>query len=350
MSDDEPIAMRSVLRRARRTRNADMEDDRGGLPDGLSLTDLSISGNSEHGSATPTPRATKFNHMELSASPLSPHTSDSWGSSSSLGPKLTCNFVENQSCKSDNGDSTTATPTSGITSTSGKSAGLSVDDTAATNVATVAQEPLVEIKPRRRAKPTRPEARRPTGSYRSSVFDGLQPAETYDPAWGGNQFRVEGGQLRDRLDGNKPRKPLLPSKFKPMATDDNSDEEGNGNDYGKLKALRRAASAVVEKRRNVVLSVRRPSEALDILEMLLRERFKAELISRRGLEMRARVVIEKNTRIMVVVNAEDMWRGARLVFRRSLTDRTKLAPDEFSQWVEQLRDFVCQLDREDEPE
>ncbi len=342
MSDEEPVAMRSVLRRARRARDSDMDEESDGLPHDLSLVDLSIAANSEqHGSVTPTPRATKFANIDMAASPLSPHTGNSWSTSSSLGPKLTYQLAENRSEKSDGG----ATPTSGVTSSGSgaPSTGGSVP-----MKAPVAQEPLVEIRPRRRAKPTRPEARRTVGSSHWSAFDGLPPAETYDPSWGGNQFRVEGGQLRDRSDGNKPRKPLLPGKFKPMTNDETSDEEGNGDECSRLKALRRAAGAAVERRRNVVLSDRPPSEALERLEKLMRERFKAEAVMRRGLEMRARVYIERNTKILVVVNAEDLWRGARLVFRRSLTDRTKLAPDRFLEWVAQLRELVCHLDKGDD--
>lgn len=222
-------------------------------------------------------------------------------------------------------------------------------------------EELVEIKPRRRGK-RGGEARRVNAN--PSAFDGVPPAETYDPAWNTAPLRVEGGQLRDRRDGNKPRAPLLPSAFRGVSS--GSSSSGSSSDTERTAGVRAALSGLSFRRRatseggrwalemkgkrNVVEMGSCAAVALRLLDAILRCDFGADIVALKALEMRARVPIAgargtAATPRLIVITAVGNWaEGCRLVFRRSLTDATRMDPDAFLDWVDGVRSRLTKVD------
>lgn len=223
-------------------------------------------------------------------------------------------------------------------------------------------EELVEIKPR---------ARRPrsnTSSNNASAFAGVPDVERYDPNLTSNQLRVEGGQLRDRRDGNRARTLLLPSVFKPKYsgaadidtadTDDNdNDSDGNNGDgnegrflsreqrlalsgvhvdaSGKLR--RRSAGSMGSGGHVIECAVLDTTEALIKLTRLLKREFGGVNNQNNASELRMKIPIDGPQRQIVVAAAGKWNGGCTLTFRKSLTDRSKLSPDKFLQWVERVR-------------
>lgn len=212
-------------------------------------------------------------------------------------------------------------------------------------------EKLVEIKPLIRQSRTIDFHRNNTGT---SAFDDTPPVETYDPLWTTAPLRVEGGQLRNRRDGNRAQAPLLPNAFRGVSSSSSS------SDDERVSGLRSAFSILgmgrhssregarseskKHRRRNVIECVSKAKVALGLLDMVLRQDFGADIVAIRQLEIRARLIIADAPRF-IVVNSVDGTNACTLIFRRSLTDTSKLDNDTFEVWMNQVRARLSRAER-----
>lgn len=205
---------------------------------------------------------------------------------------------------------------------------------------------LVEIKPRRRTRTTAYTTR--ASGAQPYAFDGTPAAEVYDPAWGGNKFRVEGGQLRDRRDGNRPRAPVLPRAFRPEGVPD--DETELALEEAERQALLVRAdetNAAARRGANALIVEGLPFTAAEALAKVLRVRFDADSVVCKGGDVRASVPIDGAPRMLVVRCTPHAGAGAgggtTLSFRRSLLDRSKLTHEAFERWIGDVRDALDEI-------
>lgn len=223
------------------------------------------------------------------------------------------------------------------------------------------KEELVEIKPRAR----RPRA---NASNTSTLAERISEVGRYDPNLTSNQLRVEGGQLRDRRDGNRARTLLLPSAFVPkysssgIEIDDTDTDAGDGDSNNNvLSDEQRLALSGVHVNSEGKLR-RKPdtgnfghiiecyimdtTEALMALARLLKKEFGGINVNAGTSELRMKVPIYGTLR-QVVVGASGKWNGGcTLAFRKSLTDRSKLQPERFLEWVGRVRSRMREMEEE----